>query len=324
MFIDIDCSNYPEDIFWAPGQSADKKISTSITKDKVNIYFCDTRSIKEETQNLDKYLSGKTIVCFGDSLTEFKDNDGLGYCDYINLISGANIINVGCGGAQIRQRIIPVLNPTSSNEGYAGMDLVNIVRASANVPFDDTHTYRDVVYNAAQYIETTIGDDNTLIIERLLAINWNKVDAVTFLCGTNDWFNGGNTRGVSGSTDENTTLGAINVIIQTLLTAYPHLSIYWFTPTVRWASNIVNRNDANWCDTIVYNGYSLKQLSEAIKNEVELQHLPVCDLYNTLGWNKFNFSQYFIDTDGTHPIKGYRQIAEKIVSFIIANRVFKC
>lgn len=284
----------------------------------VMTYPSSNATVKSEVLDLSKPLKGKTIVCFGDSITEFKDNSGLGYCNYIHNISGANVINVACGGAQIRQRTTPVLNPTNNREGYAGMDIVNVVRAAANVPFDGIHTYRDVVQNACDYIYSNLGDDNRIIISNLLAIDWTKVNAVTILGGVNDWNNGGNTRGASGGTDENTTLGAVNVIIQTLLSAYPHLSVYWLTPTVHWAANVADRNDSNWSDVEVKDGYTLKQLSEAIKQEVELQHLPVCDLYNTLGWNKFNFGQYFTDTDGTHPYKGFEFLGRKIAAFIMA------
>ena len=45
-------------------------------------------------------------------------------------------------------------------------------------------------------------------------------------------------------------------------------------------------------------------------------------MYNTLGWNKYNFSQYFNDSDGTHPKKGFKEIAKKIASFLIANKTF--
>ena len=67
---------------------------------------------------------------------------------------------------------------------------------------------------------------------------------------------------------------------------------------------------------------TLKDFSEAIENEVRLNHISCCDMYNTLGWNKYNFSQYFNDNDGTHPKKGFKEIAKKIASFLIANKTF--
>ena len=59
-----------------------------------------------------------------------------------------------------------------------------------------------------------------------------------------------------------------------------------------------------------------------IQTEVASHHIPICDMYNTLGWNMYNFSNYFKDTDGTHPYKGYMSIARKFKGFIDANRTF--
>jgi hypothetical protein len=35
-----------------------------------------------------------------------------------------------------------------------------------------------------------------------------------------------------------------------------------------------------------------------------------------------NFSQYFNDNDGTHPLKGFPEIGRKFAAFINANRTF--
>ena len=58
---------------------------------------------------------------------------------------------------------------------------------------------------------------------------------------------------------------------------------------------------------------------DAIKYVAENNCIPVCDMYRTLGWNKWNFSQYFNDGDGVHPFKGFKQIAERMQSFILSN-----
>lgn len=281
-----------------------------------------TLTVKEKIAELDAPLSGKTIVCFGDSVTEFGASTVGSYPNWIGYVTGANTINIGIGGTQFRQRTTPVLNPTTSNQGYAGLDIINVIRAAAGVSFDETHTYMDVVQNAADYIYSSLGDDNRGQASRLAAIDWSKVDAVTIAGGTNDWNNGGGAIGASGSEDPNYTLGAINLIIKTLLTAYPHLSIYWLTPIVHWAGPIAERTLANWGDVEERNGYTLKAFSALISDEVVKQHIPVCDLYNTLGWNMWNFSNYFNDTDGTHPAQGYDEMGRKIAAFIISNRTF--
>lgn len=281
-------------------------------------------------------LKGSKIVAFGDSITEFKDDKGRSYSDYIEKFYGAKVFNVGIGGTQIRQRTNPVEIPTSSNQAYAALDIINLVKAACSGDFT-------IQENAAEYLKNNTSDDNTAIVQILKSVDWDSVDAVTVFAGTNDWPSYSATLGESGSTDIGKTLGAVNEIIRLLSSTYPHVKIYWFTPIVRYSSYSISEwDDRYWSDRMgsteqpylpqsgsnepntsgsLKNG-TLKDFSEAIENEVRLNHIPCCDMYNTLGWNKYNFSQYFNDSDGTHPKKGFKEIAKKIASFLIANKTF--
>lgn len=44
-------------------------------------------------------------------------------------------------------------------------------------------------------------------------------------------------------------------------------------------------------------------------------------MYNSLGWNKYNFKNYFAGSDGTHPrtYNGVTYLAKKILQFILTN-----
>lgn len=263
----------------------------------------------------------KTIVCFGDSITENQDFDnGKAYADYIHDIMGAKVYNIGIGGTQFRQRVTPVDTPTNASQAYAALDIINMVKACCEQEFSKQIA-------ATNYLTSNNLNQNDAIIERMQSIDWSKVDLVTIFGGTNDWNNAPTSWGELSkeNTDINTTFGAMNEIVRLLLTTYPHLVIYWFTPTVRWiASSLTERTDETWSDNVEKNGSTLKDFSANVESLVKLHHLPVCDMYNTLGWNQWNFSQYFSDTDGTHPRKGKgtEQIARKIVAFINANRTF--
>ena len=261
---------------------------------------------------------GKTVVCFGDSLTEF-DGNGQGYGDWIVKFTGANVIRVGIGGSELRQRTIPVDNPTNLNNAYAALDIYNMVKSSCEQDFTKQIA-------AANWLRDNVGDDNTAIIQRLVDIDWSKVDAVTILGGTNDWHNDGDFFGDSGSTDANYTLGAINEIIR-MLTTYKHISLYWFTTIVRYETPsgtpiIDARVHENWSDVWQNSaGMTLKDTIQPIIAEVSNNKIPICDMYNTLGWNENNFSQYF-NIDNTHPYNGFEQMAKKMIGFINANRTF--
>ena len=261
----------------------------------------------------------KTVVCFGDSLTEFTNN-GQGYGDWIAKFTGANVIRVGIGGAQLRQRTTPVDNPTNDFNAYAALDIYNMVKSSCEQDFTKQIA-------AANWLRDNANDDNTAIIQKLVDIDWSKVDVVTILGGTNDWHNSPNSFGESGSTDANYTLGAINEIIRLLTSTYKHISLYWFTTTVRYETPAgISITDArvhdNWADVWKNSaGKTLKDTIQPIIAEVSNNKIPICDMYNTLGWDEYNFSQYFT-IDNTHPYNGFEQMAKKMIGFINSNRTF--
>ena len=255
--------------------------------------------------------AGKNIVCFGDSITEFSDANDMTYAQYLAQFTGGNIVNVGIGGTRIACRTTPVASPANANQGYAALDCASLVDAVASQDFA-------IVDAGAAWVRDNESDDNTAIVARLKAIDWTKVDAVTFMLGVNDW-QGGQAIGTSGENSITTTLGAINHIIATLLAAYPKVKIYWFTPVVNWASP---RTDESWGGNRQIGSRTLLQFVDAVLAEVQNNCIPVCDMYRTLGWNMSNFSQYFNDNDGTHPLKGFPEIGRKFAAFINANRTF--
>lgn len=330
-----------------------------------------SEGIRGELQNLNNeiqelsntFLKGKKIVCFGDSLTEFKDIYGKSYSEYLADEYGVIAFNCGIGGSKFLQRTTPSINPQTSSVAYAGLDVINMIRAACGISFDQDHTYLDVARNSAEALVTLASDDNTAIVETLASINWSEIQAVTFFAGTNDWNSSSDMFGESGSYDSAYTRGAINEIIRLILTTYPHLKVYWFTPTLRvivpkfsastqyyindvcqygilyykftqehkgaWdASKVVEitafeaRKPEYFSDVIEKSGMTLRQYSKLIAEEVENQHIPVCDMYNTLGVNRYNFSNFFEDRDGTHPRRGNVFLARKIASFLIANKTF--
>lgn len=254
---------------------------------------------------------GKTIVAFGDSITENSGDDKKTYCDYIAEMTGANVYNLGIGGTRLSQRAEPSETPTSSTEAYAALDIVNMIKACSNQDFTKQ-------VNAAAFLTEDENDNNETIVARMQSIDWSKVDAVIVFGGTNDWTAEAQ-MGEASSEASNTILGATQLIVKTLLTAYPHVKLYWFTPIIRWASP---RDEASWSDNLTHRGVTLKDLSSNIEEVVKSLHIPCCDTYNTLGWNMYNFDAYFTASDGTHPAYGYDEIARKIVAFINANRTF--
>ena len=222
----------------------------------------------------------------------------------------------------LSQRTAPVANPTTPDEAYAALDVINMVKASCEQDFSKQIAAGEFLAPSPYY------DDNKRIITRLKNIDWSMVDIVTIMGGTNDWHNNPYNMGVSGSNDISTTLGAINEIIRLLSTSYKNVKIYWFTPIVRYetpsgTSILDARVPENWSDNWENaNNVTLKDYIVNIESEVVLNKVPICDMYNTLGWNQYNFSNYFPNTDNTHPLLGCDSLGKKIASFINSNRTF--
>lgn len=270
-------------------------------------------------EKVKKAFTGKTIVCFGDSITEGVGGGGYKYTDKLAELSGANVINVGIGGTQLRQRRAPSVSPSNIDEGYAGLDIINMIKAACSQNFE-------IVENSAEYVKNYYPvtdsnyDNNTAIIQRLKSIDWNNVDIVTIFAGTNDW-NNGSTLGVSGTEDVNTTLGAINEIIKLVSMTYPHMRIYFFTPIVRYVNKVAA--DENWSDTKTNReGKTLADYVSSISSEVKLNHIPICDMYYGIGLNKYTLPVY--SNDLTHPNKkGYELVGSMFYSFLQANCMFR-
>ena len=284
--------NSPYMPFWADGCGGNM----------LTINDAETLEISNAKAKNDTGLKGKTVVCFGDSFTELNGTDNHPYTYHLARVTGANIVNLGVQGARLYARTNVALTPTSGTQANAAFDIINVVRAACGVDFDGENTYNDVLANAATYLGVRTGMATTIS-----NIDWSKVDSVIILGGTNDWTN----------TALENAKGAIGDIVQILLTAHPTVKLYWFTPTVRWDDYSGSGSSENgFSDTKQYNGKTLYEYSAGLEAAAKENHIPVCDLYNTLGWTKYNFSQYFPDNDGVHPRKAFNVLAYRIASFI--------
>lgn len=274
-------------------------------------------SIKEIKDAKNEKWNGKTIVTFGDSISQFEDSNFMSYPKWLHHYTNANVVNVGIGGTQLRMRTTPSATPASDNQAYAGVDIYSLVKAATSQDFS-------IVNGSAEYIQNNLSPMDSVLepIQRLQSIDWQKVDAVVVFGGTNDWYNGGSSIGTTGSNDEKTTMGAINKIIEMFGTTYPHIQLYWFTPIVRYIGEESAWNDANWGGNLEVSGNTLVEIVDLIKSEVERHDIPICDLYRTLGWNQYNFKYYFNSSDGTHPNRGLRFIAQKVKAFMESNMTF--
>lgn len=232
--------------------------------------------------------SATDILCLGDSVTEFGD-----YPLWIEKITGKRTYNCGFGGTRY------AVHGNVNYDKFSFYQLANAID-SGNWSAQD----------AANTALIAAGDDNTNQLNRLKAIDFNKIGIITLFYGTNDW-SGNNPIGIISNTnfDTTTVVGAINHGIKKIIQKYPHIRILVVTPTHRFvASDLLESSDD------VNNGISLK--IESYVNAIEetankFNHLPVKNLWKDGNFNKYNHSQYFVD--GVHPnSKGYEVLGRLI------------
>ena len=313
-------------------------------------------------------LNGKRILVFGDSITEFKDQNSKRWSDYFAQLTGAEVTNVAIGGTKLRFRgrnitlfdadeeysvgdyvfykpsstmncykcivahsgawndndFEEVNYSTSGYYLYSSLDIVRMVSACCDIltPIADRFVNQIA---AAECINDHLHDNNNSIVAQLPDIDFSEVDAIIIMAGTND-YGDKDTHGTTGEFNEATSLGAVNEIVRMICSTYKDIPIYYFAPVVRWYdySNGVGQ-DEKWCDVYVPSSENVtaRVFYESLFNEFVLNHIPALSLYETMGWNIYNFSAFFY-TDGTHPTygNGMRDIAMKISSFIISNKRF--
>ena len=241
-------------------------------------------------------ISGKVGVFFGDSITEFGT-----YPQQVGDITGLIAYNVGVGGCRMSNHTLPY---------YDKFSMTKLADAIT------TGVWTDQENAIQESIEH--GDDNTEIFQRMKSIDFNNVDYIIIAFGTND-FGGGITIGDANSDKNNTTFcGAIKYVIETILTTYPKIKLFFLTPIFRW--KVPNPTEALYNSDITPIGeLYLKDYANAIIKMCEAYHVPVLDLYNKSNINAINH-EYYISTDGTHPTReGYTLIAEKVSKFLLSN-----
>ncbi|MED4052932.1 SGNH/GDSL hydrolase family protein [Niallia taxi] len=143
-------------------------------------------------------------------------------------------------------------------------------------------------------------------------------DIITVFGGTNDWGNiPAKPLGQFGDTVNTTVYGAIEDIINTVLTNAPLARLAFITPLQRNFTNSSTTTVHGWSgDTTNELGYKLEDVVNAIKEVCGKYGIPVLDLYHTSGITKYNLPQ--MTRDGLHPNTdiGMVRIGKQIAAFL--------
>lgn len=248
-------------------------------------------SANEDIRN----LSDQTIVFFGDSITQNFETEGKSYPDIVSEITQAEAINLGFGGTSMS------VHPNNSFNAFAFHSLANAIVDS------------DFTAQKSALADPSIPNYFEEKLLKLEKVNWNKVDIITIMYGSNDW--GKPIENESDLMDVSSFKGAGRVSLDKILKKHPHLQVL-FIPTIYrfWP-------DYNNVDTdISINALGIKsyQYSDAMAELAKEFKFPYVDTLYGLGINKYNRNLYFNSIDGTHPNEqGTQKIAEKVAKSLL-------
>jgi len=240
-------------------------------------------------------LAGQTMVAFGDSVTEFGH-----YPAIIAQNTGMTVHNMGFKGTRL------AYHPYSSYDEFSPTKLAKAI-ISQDFSEQDAAIQEDRNYTT----------DFIAHYEQLKAIDFNDVDIVSLLIGTNDYM--GNQAGVVSlgqptDTTRKTFTGALNVFVNTFQDAYPHLEFVLITPT--WRMNHADLGGESAAAQPNARGDYLIKFADAIIERGEHYNIPTLDLYHTSGLNEDNHADFFVDH--VHPNEqGYELIGNTISQFLI-------
>lgn len=232
-------------------------------------------------------FAGKKVVCLGDSITA-----NYGLPPLIASRLGCDVTNFGIGGTRMA---------THTADGYDKLSGFQIAQAIASGDWTD-------VLDGATEVGTQY------IIDRMTEasqLDWSTVDYIVVGYGTND-FGGNRVVGTSADTDGMTFCGAINVTIESILSAYPRIRLFFWSPIWRRRTptdpdGIAGGSDVS-PNTI---GSYLYEYVEAMQDACKRKHQPFVDLYYTSGIYETTHLEYL--TDELHPTpEGAELIAGKI------------
>lgn len=255
------------------------------------------------------------ILIMGDSIMEFADENGKRVSDYIASATGREVYNCAIGGSRLTKRmelssllkLIEEGNFSSASlskeQCYALLDIPAVASYISSGDFRAATAAIDKLKSFA--------DDNSRQLTDMKRADLSETGTVIIFGGTNDYASG-ISADETGDSSTKSLYGAINETAALLLSKHPHLRILICTPIPR----MKDPSDAStFSDSYIREGAvsSLPDIARAIAEAAKRLHLPVADLYNSLGWNRYNYAAKCLSGDGSHPRRGWQEIAAAII-----------
>lgn len=241
-------------------------------------------SVKVKKANVDfdiasPLLSGKTVVCFGDSIFGMT-RDTTSVPAWAAAFTGAKVCNVGFGGCRM------AVHPTS---GYAAFSMWALADAVAT----GTYTTQDAqASSGADYFVQQLAV--------LKGIDFGSVDMAVIHYGTNDFTGNVAIDNATDDDDTSTLCGALRYALRKIQTAYPKIRVFISLPIYRKWDSVGAESYTNG------NGKTLREFGTALAGVADEFNCPCIDGYKALGINTANASAFL--ADGTHLNEYGRQV----------------
>lgn len=260
-----------------------------------NVYYIEDNDIVTDTIEELKTVEaktklvqfvGKTIVNLGDSIFG-ATNDSTSTSAQIGLYVNATVINCAFGGTKACDR----------NNNLSNWRAFDLLALSSSIASGDWTAQDTALANSDAEAS---GSSNKLPsyfadrLARLKAVDFSKVDIVTFNYGTNDY---------TDSADERTLYRTrLESCVKAMQTAFPNILFVGVSPTWRIFLSVSGQPDSDTYYASWSGGQNvvLPLWCEAMKDVCEDSlHIPFIDCYN-IGINRANYTRYFPSNDGTH------------------------
>lgn len=272
-----------------------------------NIHAPNIPTTEQVEQSLNEFeselykIKGKKIACFGDSIMEFK-YQGKGIVEHLCEIGKCKTFRCAFGGSRYVSRGTQTLSPSNETEARVALDLENLVHSIRTKDWSyldaSIEWFKKNDASHAYYAD---------IAEIIKSVDFSDIDYAVVLSGTNDWYAGVPVDDIKASIDN---------IVEEFLSLNANIKILFVSSPVRYINN--DRTEKYWSSNWKNpNGKTLPYYINEIASKCLELNIPFNDIYHSLGINENNFSNYFLDTDGTHPYKAFRYIANSICEFIV-------
>ncbi len=181
------------------------------------------------------------------------------------------------------------------NANNQGIGFLNISNCISSGDF----TSLENAINGLEADKGTTLTDIRANFEVLRNLDFNKITTIVVLLGTNDYG--------SGTPTLEEFKGAMSEAITNILTAYPHIQMYFISPIWRGIG-----------ETTCTKGY-LPDYVQAEKEVCESFNIPFYDLYHNSGINSLTKGIYLNDDELHQTVDGDILLAKKCAKFLLAN-----